>query len=94
LKTHHPTAIEILAINVTLRAGIQSVGGGDLFPDDFLEQGQRRTYVINARVVDQNYVNRLEGNEINWLIRGEVQVRLDEDLAPVWIQFSVRAVSP
>jgi hypothetical protein len=86
-------AIEILAMNVTLRAGIQSVGGGDLFLNDVLEQGQRETYVVNARVVDQNFVSRLEGSEISWLIRGEVQVRLDADIAPVWIQFSVRAVT-
>jgi len=85
--------IEILAMNVTLRAGVQSVGGGDLFLNDVLEQGQRETYVVNARVVDQNFVSRLEGSEISWLIRGEVQVRLDADIAPVWIQFSVRAVT-
>jgi hypothetical protein len=87
-------AIEILAMNVTLRAGVQSVGGGDLFINEFLEPGQGKTYLVNARVVDQNFVERLEDEEISWLIRGEVQVRLDADLAPVWIQFSVRAVTP
>lgn len=94
IENPSPNAIEIRALNVTLRAGVQSVGGGDLFINEVLEQGQKQTYVVNARVVDKNYVSRLEDGEISWLMRGEVQVRLDADIAPVWIQFSVRAVSP
>ena len=86
--------VEILAINLTLRAGIQSVGGEGIRVDEVLAQGETRVYRIDARITDQNIVRQLEGEEIRWLIRGEIQVRLDDDLEPVWIQFSVRTVTP
>jgi hypothetical protein len=88
------TDIEILALNVTLRAGLQSVGGGEVRVNEILPAGGATEVLVDARITDQNVVVRLEGAEISWLMRGEIQVRLDNALAPVWIQFSVRTITP
>lgn len=86
-------SIDILALRLTLRAGLQNVGGGEIYLGEQLASGASQTYLVPARILDQNIMRRLEEDEIRWLIRGEVQVRIDEDMEPVWIQFSVRTVS-
>lgn len=88
------TDIEILAMNITLRAGLQSVGGGEVRVNEVLHPQSSTELHVEARITDQNIVRRLEETEINWLVRGEIQVRLDDDLSPVWIQFSVRTITP
>lgn len=87
------TDIDVIALNITLRAGLQSVGGGEIRVNEVLPAGASRLFEVSARITDQNIVRQLEHSDINWLIRGEIQVRVDEDLAPVWIQFSVRAIT-
>ena len=87
-------SIDILALRLTLRAGLQNVGSGEIYIDEQLFSGATQTYLVPARILDQNVMLRLEDDEIRWLIRGEVQVRIDADMEPVWIQFSVRTVSP
>lgn len=87
------TDIEILAVHLTLRAGLQTVGGGELHVQDILHPDDVVVYTIPVRITDVNHVRRIEDREISWLIRGEIQVRLDADINPVWIQFSVRTVT-
>jgi hypothetical protein len=88
------TEIEVLSIRLTLRAGLQSVGGGELFIRESLQPGETQVYAVPVRISDLTYMRRLEDDEISWLIRGEIQVRLDADMSPVWIQFSVRVITP
>lgn len=95
LSVQNPSAsdIDILALRITLRAGLQSVGGGEIYIDEVLPAGESTTYQVDARITDRNIVRRLEGEEINWLLRGEIQVQLDDRVQPVWIQFSVRTIT-
>ncbi len=89
------TAIEVLAIRTTLRAGVHLVGGGELYATDVLSPGDAVTYEVNARINDVSVLERVEAEgPIEWLIRGEFQVRLDEDLQPVWLRFSAEPEAP
>ena len=88
------TSIEVLALRVTLRAGLQQVGGGEIRVDDILPAGASTTYLIDGRIDDRTYVSRLDpAAAIRWRIRGEIRVRLDQDVAPVWIRFAVETQS-
>jgi hypothetical protein len=82
--------IEILQIRVTLRAGLQIVGGGTLQVDEMLPAGEFLSYRIPATISDRNTIRSLEGEQISWLLSGEVQVRLDPDIDPAWMNFRVR----
>lgn len=86
--------IDVMSLRVTLRAGLQTVGSGEIYVDDRLLAGQSLTYRIDADIMDRNVVRRLQDEEINWLLRGAIQVQLDEQVPPVWIEFSVRTISP
>lgn len=88
------TSIEVLQVRITLRAGVQSVGGGTAVINELLDAGGFRVYRVEARITDRNYVDRLESESIDWLLSGELQVRLDPDIAPVWIDFRGRTVTP
>jgi hypothetical protein len=89
------TAIEVLALRTTVRAGAQLVGGGEIYSTEVLSPGDSTTYAVTAQISDIAVLERAEAEgSIDWLIRGELQVRLDEDVESVWVQFSVRAVSP
>lgn len=86
--------VDVMALRVTLRAGLQTVGSGEIYVDDRLLAGQSLTYRIDATIMDRNVVRRLQDEEINWLLQGAIQVQLDEQVPPVWIEFSVRTITP
>ena len=85
--------VDILALRISLRAGLQLVGGGEIYVNDVLAAGESRSYQVDAEIDDKNVVSRIESEGINWLLRGEIQVQLDERVEPVWIQFSVRTIT-
>lgn len=85
--------IDVMSLRVTLRAGLQTVGNGEIYVEDRLLAGETLTYRIDATIMDRNVVRRLQDEPINWLLRGAVQVQLDERVPPVWIEFSVRTIS-
>lgn len=89
------TDVEVLAVRTTLHAGLQLVGGGELYATEILAPDESATYEVAARISDVSLVERAasEGS-IEWVVRGEIQVRLDLDMKPVWIRFSANAVSP
>lgn len=87
------TEIEVLAIRVSLRAGLQLVGGGEVQVLDILAPGASKTYQIEAHVSDVSVVERAAVDDvIDWSVRGEIQVRLDEDVEPVWMKFRADTV--
>lgn len=83
------TDVEVLAVRTTLRAGVQLVGGGELYATEVLQPDESFTYDITAHISDVSLVERaeLEG-PIVWLIRGEILVRLDQEISPVWVRFA------
>lgn len=90
------TEVEVISVRTTLRAGVHLVGGGDAAGVQLLGQDDSRTYDIVARINDVNVVEQEiaeSDGETEWLIRGEVQVRFDESVEPVWVRFAVRTVA-
>ncbi len=87
------TDVVILQVRVTLRAGLQGVGGGSAQVREPLPAGESMVVRIDAAISDRNYVRNLEGQQISWLLSGEIQVQLDPDIEPVWVDFRVRAES-
>lgn len=85
--------VTILQVRVTLRAGLQGVGGGSVQVHELLPAGASDVYRIEANISDRSFVRSLEGTEISWLLSGEIQVQLDPDIDPVWVDFRVRTVS-
>lgn len=85
------SAVEVLELRTTLRAGVQLVGGGDLRASQTLEPGDAVVYDVTARINDVAVMERLEAEgPVEWLIRGEIQVRFDDSIEPVWVRFAVR----
>ncbi|CAN5301006.1 hypothetical protein BH23CHL1_BH23CHL1_05340 [soil metagenome] len=88
------TEVEVIAIRTTLHSGLQLVGGGEIRAAEVLATDESTTYEVTARISDVSLVERAESEgPIKWIVRGEVLVRLDLDMTPVWIQFSADAVS-
>lgn len=87
------TDVSILQVRVTLRAGLQGVGGGSVQVQESLHAGESMVVRIDAVISDRTYVRNLDGTEISWLLSGEIQVQLDPDIEPVWVDFRVRAES-
>lgn len=88
------TDVEVLWLRISLRAGLQSVGGGEVEVRQMLEAGGYEVFRVEAHITDRTYIERLEGEPINWLLSGQLQVRLDPDITATWINFRVRAESP
>lgn len=83
------TDVEVLAVRTTLRAGVQLVGGGELYATEVLQPHESFTYDVTAHISDVSLVERAESEgPIDWLIRGEILVRLDPGISPVWVRFS------
>lgn len=89
------TSIDVMEMRTTLRAGVHLVGGGDVRIADTLSPGSEVTFDVAARINDVAVLERVETDgAIEWLIRGEVQVRFDESIEPVWVRFAVRTQTP
>lgn len=87
------TEIEVLAIRASLRSGLQLVGGGEIQVMDVLAPGDSKTYQIAAHISDVSVLEQADAEgAIDWSVRGEIQVRLDEDVEPVWMKFRADTV--
>jgi hypothetical protein len=88
----NPTRQEVLLMEIELglNAGVRRVGGGLTRPMTRLGPGETLSFDINLAINDRGYVRRLETDEIDWRVRGRMQIQIEEGIDPVWISFIVR----
>lgn len=84
--------IEVIEIELGANAGVHRVAGGTARPQTIVPAGGELTTPLDIVISDRDYVRRLGDGEIDWRIRGRLMVKIDEDIEPDWIPFSVRFV--
>jgi hypothetical protein len=85
--------LEIAELELTLRAGVHVVGGGQVIPKLRLRPDQRELFIISAAISDQHYVEQLAGQAIEWQIGGRVLVRSARGAESEWITFGTRYIT-
>jgi hypothetical protein len=85
-------SIEVIEIELALNAGIHRVGGGVARPVADVPSGDILSTPIDVIIFDRDYVRRQDGEPIDWRLRGRLMVRIDPDIDPEWIPFTVRYI--
>lgn len=90
----NPTSrtIEVIEIELGLNAGIHRVGGGVARPVTEVPPGEMLSTPVDLIIFDRDYVDRQASGEIDWRLRGRMMVRIDPDIDPEWIPFTVRYI--
>jgi hypothetical protein len=91
----NPTArsLEVIELELTLSAGVHVVGGGHVTTPLLLGPRQREQVVVTAEISDQNYVEQLVGQAIEWQVRGRILVRAYRGAESEWISFGTRYIT-
>ncbi|HUG15642.1 MAG TPA: hypothetical protein VMM78_11575 [Thermomicrobiales bacterium] len=83
-------AIEVIEIELGLNVGVHRVGGGVARPRAVVPVGEELATPMRLVIYDIDYVQRRDDGALDWRLRGRILVRIDPDIDPEWIPFTVR----
>lgn len=84
--------IEVIAFELRILANGHSVGGAQVRPGELVPEDSSRSFRIEGSLDDVSFMQDIPPDStIRWLVIARAQVRVDDALDPVWIDFSFRA---